>query len=132
MKGSEMVDTRVEGYLINLSLTYEEVGDNVFLINDEEKGLGHVIVFAEDSLVTIRAKVMELPSNKKEEFLEELLRLNIDLVHGAYALEDNNVIIIDTLELGSMDLEEFQASLDAIGLALAQHYPRLSQFRDGA
>lgn len=127
-----MVDTRVEGYLINLSLTYEEVGDNVFLINDEEKGLGHVIVFAEDSLVTIRAKVMELPSNKKEEFLEELLRLNIDLVHGAYALEDNNVIIIDTLELGSMDLEEFQASLDAIGLALAQHYPRLSQFRDGA
>lgn len=127
-----MVDTRVEGYLINLSLTYEEVGDNVWLINDEEKGLGHVIVFSEDSLVTIRAKVMELPSSNVVEFLEELLRLNIDMVHGAYALEDNNVIIIDTLELAGMDLEEFQASLDAIGLALAQHYPRLSRYRDGA
>lgn len=125
-----MVETRVEGYLINLSLTYESVDENVWHINDEEKGLGHVIVFAEDSLVTIRAKVMELPKSNKEGFLEELLRLNIDMVHGAYALEDNNVIIIDTLELSSMDLEEFQASLDAIGLALAQHYPKLSRYRD--
>lgn len=127
-----MVDTRVEGYLINLSLTYEELGENIWLINDEEKGLGHVIVFAEDSLVTVRAKVMELPASNRVVFLEELLRLNIDMVHGAYALEQNNVIIIDTLELASMDLEEFQASLDAIGLALAQHYPRLSHYRDGA
>ena len=127
-----MVETRVEGYLINLSLTYDTVDDNVWHINDEEKGLGHVIVFAQDSLVTIRAKVMELPSRDRAAFLEELLRLNIDMVHGAYALEDNNVILIDTLEEGSMDLEEFQASLDAIGLALAQHYPRLSQYRDGA
>jgi hypothetical protein len=29
-----------------------------------------------------------------------------------------------------MDYEEFQASLDAIGLALAQHYPILSKYRN--
>jgi hypothetical protein len=51
------------------------------------------------------------------------------MVHGAYALENNNVIIIDTLELDTMDIEELQASLDAIGLAVAQHYPILSKFR---
>lgn len=125
-----MADTRVEGYLINLSLTYESVDENVWHINDEEKGLGHVLVFAEDSLVTIRAQVMKLPSQKRTEFLEQLLRLNADMVHGAYALEDDTVVIMDTLELANMDLEEFQASLDAIGLALAQHYPTLSQYRD--
>ena len=30
----------------------------------------------------------------------------------------------------TMDLEEFQASLDSTGLALAQHYPRLAKYRD--
>ncbi|NJL73213.1 MAG: YbjN domain-containing protein [Candidatus Competibacteraceae bacterium] len=51
-----------------------------------------------------------------------------DLVHGAYALEGDNVILIDTLEFETMDLEEFQASLDAVGLALAQHYPLLAKY----
>jgi hypothetical protein len=122
---------KIEGYLIHLSMTYEEVGDHIWLINDEEKGLGHVVVFSEDSLVTIRAKIMEIPKENKIQFFEQLLRLNAsDMVHGAYALENNDVIIIDTLELDTMDIEEFQASLDAIGLAVAQHYPILSKFRN--
>jgi hypothetical protein len=50
------------------------------------------------------------------------------MIHGAYALEQNNVVLVDTLESETMDLEEFRASLEAIGLALAQHYPRLSQY----
>lgn len=122
---------KLEGYLIHLSMTYEEVGDHIWLINDEDKGLGHVVVFSEDSLVTIRAKIMEIPEKNEQQFFEQLLRLNAsDMVHGAYALENNDVIIIDTLELDTMDIEEFQASLDAIGLAVAQHYPILSKFRN--
>ena len=114
--------------MINLSLTYEEVGENMWLIEDSEKGLGHVFVYADDPLVTIRAKVMEQPEGDRERFYEELLRLNNEMIHGAYALEGSNVVLVDTLESGTLDLEEYQASLEAIGLALAQHYPRLSQY----
>jgi len=89
-----------------------------------------VVVFAEDSLVTIRAKVMELPKEHRSELYEDLLRLNADMVHGAYAIEEDHVILFDTLEYDTMDFEEFQASLDAIGLALAQHYPKLSTYRE--
>ena len=46
-----------------------------------------------------------------------------------YAIDGKNIILIDTLEANTMDLEEFEASLDAIGLALAQHYRSLSKFR---
>jgi len=45
-------------------------------------------------------------------------------------VSEDDVILIDTLQYETMDLEEFQASLDAIGLALAQHYPILSKYRD--
>lgn len=122
------IKERIEGYMINLSLTFEQVGENIWVISDEEKGLAHVIVFAEESLVTVRAKVMAIPAEHKERFYEDLLRLNTEMVHGAYALEEDHVILVDTLEYATMDLEEFQASLDAVGLALAQHYPRLSRY----
>ena len=45
-------------------------------------------------------------------------------------VDGDKIIIIDTLEGESMDLEEFQASIDAIGLAVAQHYKKLSAYRD--
>jgi len=129
-KVNEMVKEKVERYLINLSLTFEEAGENVWVIKDEDAGLENVIVFVEDSLLTIRVKVMDIPQQGRPELFEELLRLNADMIHGAYAIEDQSVILIDTLELPTMDLEELQASLDATGLALAQHYASLSKFRD--
>ena len=122
--------SHVESYMINLSLSFDEIGENTWLINDAEKGLEQVVVIVEEPLVIIRVKVMQIPEKNRADLFEELLRLNAsDLVHGAYALEDENVLLVDTLVHGSMDLEEFQASLDAIGLALAQHYSLLSKFR---
>lgn len=123
-----MIRDKIERYMINLSLTYEELGESIWRVEDPEKGLGNVFVYADDPLVTFRAKVMEMPDKERESFFEELLRLNNEMIHGAYALEESNVVLVDTLESETMDLEEFRASLEAIGLALAQHYPRLSQY----
>lgn len=130
MDDAPPVKTKIESYLINLSLTYEEAGDDIWVINDEDKGLANVVVFAEDPLVTIRTKVMIIPEQDRSVFFEELLRLNADMVYGAYAIDENDVVLVETFELSTLDYEEFQGALDAIGLALAQHYPRLSKFRD--
>ena len=121
---------KLEGYMLKLTLDYKEVSENTWIINDDSKSLENVVVMASDPLVVIRVKVMEVPQSQRENFFEELLKLNAsDMVHGAYALEGNNVIIVDSLEAETMDLEEFQASLDAIGFALSQHYSVLSQYR---
>ncbi len=120
---------KLEGFFIHLELVYEEIGENMWLLSDEENGLRSIVVFVQDDLVTLRANVMDIPSAEREAFFEDLLRLNADMVHGAYAVEDQHVILIDTLELPTMDLEEFQASLDSTGLALAQHYATLARYR---
>jgi hypothetical protein len=124
-------EDKVRLYLLDIGLSYEEVGDGTFLINDEEKGLKNIVTMVSEPLVIIRVKVMETPDNDRESLYEELLRLNAeDLVHGAYALEGDHVILIDTLELATLDLEELRASLEAIGLALVQHYKLLGRYRD--
>ena len=127
-----MADTKkLESYMINLDLSYEEVDDTTWLINDSEKGLEQVVVILADPQVIIRVNVMSVPSERREVFFEQLLKLNAnDLVHGAYGIEGGNIVLLDTLEYMTMDIEEFQASLDAIGLALAQHYQILSGYRN--
>jgi hypothetical protein len=124
------IKEKIDGYLIKLGLSYRELAENTWIINDDEKGLENVVVIAEDPLVIIRVKVMDCPETNREEFYKMLLKLNAeDLIHGAYALEGTNVIVLDTLEGATMDVEEFQASLDAIGMALSQHYQVLSKYR---
>jgi hypothetical protein len=121
---------RVEQYLVKLSLTYEKMNADTWVIRDRDEGLDNVLVIAEDPIVVVRAKVMDIPAARRLELFEELLRLNAtDLLHGGYALQDNNVILIDTLLGATMDFEEFQSALDAIGIALSQHYSRLTKYR---
>ena len=125
-----VASTKIEGFLLSLSLTYETVEDGTWLINDDEKGLENVLVILADPVVIVRVKVMNIPGQRREEFFEQLLRLNqSEVIHGAYALEGDDVILLNTLVGATLDLEEFQATLDAIGLELAQHYRKLASYR---
>lgn len=124
------IKEKLEGYLIELSMPYENKGDNLWTITDSSKGFENVIVTLNEPVITINVNVMPVPSAQKEEFYETLLKLNAtDMIHGAYGINGNNVVLIDTLEGETMDQEELQASLDAISLALSQHYPVLSKYR---
>jgi hypothetical protein len=52
------------------------------------------------------------------------------MIHGAYGIEDRNVVLIDTLQAENLDYNEFQATLEAMMLASTQDYPKLKAFRD--
>ena len=121
---------KLEGYLVRLSLSFRDAGNGAWVVQDREKGLENLLIQLTEPLVILRIHVMDLPATRREKLFEELLRLNAtDMVHGAYALDGKSIIITDTLEADTLDLEEFEASIDAIGLALAQHYRTLSAYR---
>jgi hypothetical protein len=74
---------------------------------------------------------MELPNKRREEFFKLLLEINAsDMIHGAYGIEDNNVVLIDTLQAENLDYNEFQATLEALMLSSTQDYQKLKAFRD--
>ncbi len=121
---------RIEGFLVRRGLTFEKHGPGTWVVSDAELGLENLLVVLSEPLVILRIHVMSVPAKGKEKLFEELLRFNAtDMVHGAYAIDGTSVIIIDTLEADSMDFDELTASIDAIGLALAQHYRPLSKYR---
>ncbi|MDR3167093.1 MAG: YbjN domain-containing protein [Treponema sp.] len=125
-----MTENKIEQYLINLMLTYREMENNIWYVDDEEHGLDGVAIIYTEPLVVFRTVVMAAPKENRLELFTKLLELNAnDMIHGAYALEADQIVLIDTLEYDTMDYTEFRATLDAFSLALTQHYHVLSSYR---
>jgi hypothetical protein len=126
-----MAENKIEEYLIDLKYSYREIKPNFWLLDDAEHDLEGMVIIYTDPLVVIRVQVMDIPGQKQQEFYAKLLELNAsDMIHGAYGLDGEKVVIIDTLEYENMGYTEFRATLDAISLALTQHYPILSVYRE--
>jgi hypothetical protein len=129
-RGIFMAETKIEQYLIDMMLSYRELDTHLWLVDDEEQGIEAVVIAYAAPLVLFRSVVMEAPTENQLELFTKLLTLNAtDVVHVAYGLEDENIVLIDTLEYDTMDYGEFRATLDGFSLALAQHYPILSKYR---
>lgn len=92
-----------------------------------------IMVHFAPPVVILRVTVMTLPAGaqKQAELCRALLGYNArDLVHGAYGLEGDRVVLVDTLELENLDFNEFEASFDSLTLALATHLGALAPYRE--
>lgn len=112
---------KIEEYLLEMNLNFKMVHENMWVVNEIDRN-NKLVIYVDDDIVVFRIKVMEVPENSSVEFFKKLLELNAyDLVHGAYALEDGNIVIVDTLQLANLNLNEFRASIESIELSLNHH-----------
>jgi hypothetical protein len=120
----------VESYLLRLGLPTEAVKPGIWVIklNDDE----NLAVSIAGPVVAFRIKVMDLPKAGREALYRTLLSLNTsEMVHGAFGLEAEAVVIVHALELENLDFNEFQAVIDDMAMAVSKHYPNLSRFIEG-
>ena len=113
----------LESYLIRMDADFEEVDDGMFLVRSDNGGPS-VVIHHSDPLLLIRMKVMDLPEDSSSlgSLYERLLRLNAtDMIHGAYGIEEGELILSDTMQLGTLDFEELQASLESVQMAASSH-----------
>ena len=117
----------LESFLIRMDLDWEEVDEGMYLVRGRNSGLP-MVVHHTDNLLLIRLKVMDMPASAPSEanFYRTLLELNAtDVVHGAYGIEEGELILSDTLELETLDLHEIRASMESIELAATSHMERI-------
>jgi hypothetical protein len=122
----------IESYLLRAELNHQEVSPGLWVI----QGVGNVeqiIVKFQPPVLVCRVHVMDAPSEGREECFKTLLELNAtEMMHGAYGLEAGKIVLTDALQLENLDFNEFQATIDDITLAVADHYSRLAKFRGAA
>lgn len=123
MPSNEMV----ENHLIDSGLMFERIDENMWRVNDEADYVDNIVVYVTGTVVNFRVKLFELPATPPAALLQRLLQLNAEeMVHGAYAIEGNAVVVVAALELQNLDLNELQATIEAIALGITAHYPELS------
>jgi hypothetical protein len=112
----------LESFLIRMDLDFEEVDDGMFLVHPRNDG-PPVVVHHSPPLLVVRLKIMTVPKGKDlGELFRSLLVWNAtDVVHGAYGIEEDDLVLTDTLELETLDFPELQASLESMQMASASH-----------
>lgn len=120
----------IEGYLIKMGVSYDELAQNTWMIRDSEDQVENLVVTLNDPVVVFSVKLADMPADcDRLRLYEELLRLNAtEMLHGAYGLAGNAVVATDTLQAENMDFNEFQASVDALNLSITTHYRRLAPY----
>ena len=121
----------LESFLIRTEMDHREIGESMWLVDpvkDAVEDPPAVVVSLSPPLVIFRASIGTVPDgdHARLKLYQTLLELNAsDLVHGAYGLEGNEVILVDALELQDLDYSEFQASLESLSLAVTSHVQQL-------
>ena len=122
----------VQAYLMKMELPYEEPRENTWMVTGLD-GLDNLVITLAGPVLVFRVKVLDIPKQHREELFRTLLELNAtEMMHGAYGIEGESVVIMDALQLENLDYNEFAATVDDITLAVASHHGRLAKFREAA
>ncbi len=124
----------LESFLIRMNLEWDELEEGMFLVRGASDG-APLVVHHSPPLLILRMKVMDLPDNGEDltELYRTLLELNAsDVVHGAYGIEENELILSDTLQLETLDFEELQASSESLQIAASSHINRIRGLTGGS
>jgi hypothetical protein len=129
MESPEIID----GYLLQSGLEYETASPGTWIVHDELDDIDNIVIRYAPPVVVFRVKLMDLPAAAADraKLYETLLRLNAsELVAGAYGLEGDAVILTETLQSQNLDLNEFQAAIEGVAMAISDHYSDLKRFHE--
>lgn len=107
---------------LQIDISHADDGEQLLVLEAEEKGLRNLVLDCEDEILVIEQLILQLDTADAQTY-RTLLQINRDLVHGALCLDETGerVIFRDTLQLANLDLNELEASINALSLMLAEN-----------
>ena len=121
----------LEGYLSRLERRFERAEDGTYLLSmGADRPLVALRVAA--PVLVAQVDIGQAPSDDATAapLFRKLLVLNATaLVHAAYGLEGSTIVLSAALELKNLDLNELEAVLADLDMALANQVPTLREIR---
>ena len=121
----------IENYLKVLGADYKVIKDGLWLVKLKDTDIDNLLISHEPPIVVFRINLMPFPKEKREAFFRRLLEINAsELLHGAYGLEGDKVVLVDTLQSENLDLNEIEASIEALYYSVVHHFAELTTYLD--
>ncbi|MBR4676506.1 MAG: YbjN domain-containing protein [Bacteroidales bacterium] len=121
---------KVKNYLLDLeySIDAESESNGTFIISREDEGIKNMVIACADPILIMEQPLFVL-KHETANVLKELLKKNREIVHGAFALDENNrVLFRDTLQIENLDLNELEGSLNSLSILLSEYGQKLVEF----
>ena len=122
----------VKTYLqdMDILIVDEDPGEELVVVENEEEGIKNLIIDCEDPILIIEQLIMKLKPDCEADFFKWLLKINRELVHGAFVLDEDGEMLLfrDTLQLDNLDYIELDASVKALSLAMSEYGPELLKY----
>lgn len=110
-------------YAQNMSLDISIVDEQeqIVVVNNVEMGICNMVIDCEYPILVLEQVLYEIKNDSAEHY-KKLLQINRQLVHGACVINESGkrVIFRDTLQLENLDFNEFEGSINALVLGLAE------------
>ena len=122
---------KVKDYVTELghSIVLENEKDNILVIEDESVGLKNFVLGCADPILIMEQHILDV-SNADSDMFKKLLQKNRDIIHGAFVLDDTGekLIFRDTLQIGTLDINELEGSINSLTLLLSEYSDELIQY----
>jgi hypothetical protein len=119
----------IENYLLQLDRRFENDG-GTFVLTGSVGTTTPIALRVAPPIVAIRVRIGPVPTDEKHQaqLFRKLLQYNAtDLMHVSYGIDHDTVVLTAALELENLDLNELEAALSDVDLALARHVPALHE-----
>lgn len=126
---ADFEDVRTFVQELQLSIVGEDPPEGILVVEDEDRGIKNLVIDCDDPILIFEQLIMEVPGRPGDMF-KRLLQMNRTVVHGAFVLDEDGekVLFRDTLQLGNLDLNEVEGTVEALSLALAENAAELIAF----
>lgn len=122
---------KVKEYLheLDYEILMEDVDEELVVVSNREAGITSLVLDCEDPILVMEQHIFDIKEDNAEVY-KELLKMNREVIHGAFALDESGkkVIFRDTLELDNLDLNELEASINALVMMLSENYDKILKF----
>ena len=122
---------KIESFISKLeySVSYQDEKTGIFLIEREQDGIKNLIIGVAPPILIMEQYIFTI-KNDNAEVLKSLLQKNRDIIHGAFALDEEGrkVIFRYTLQIENMDINEFEGAVNSLSLLLSEYYEQIIEF----
>jgi hypothetical protein len=122
---------KVRDYLLELdfSIISQDAEEGILVVEKEDEGMKNVVLIVSDPIVIVEQFLFELTDESLEVY-KRLLIKNRDIIHGAFAIDESGkkVFFRNTHECENLDLNEIEATLNALAVLLSEYTHEIIEF----
>lgn len=116
-------------YELDYNIVSENEEEHVLVISKEDDGINNMVLVCDEPILIIEQFLLDV--NKEDlGFFKKLLVKNRDIIHGAFAFneEGDKLLFRDTLQLENLDRNELEGTLNSFSVLLSEFSDELIDY----